>query len=60
MEKLQYTEAEKEGLIDSMLGVIKTKLMQSEFEDISIGKERGISGFYRQDGSPLAQFATGE
>lgn len=52
---VKYTEQEKEVLIDSMLSIIKEHLMKCDAEDISIDKAVKAAGFYRQDGSPIAQ-----
>ncbi|MCM3257066.1 hypothetical protein M3664_04625 [Paenibacillus lautus] len=57
---VKYTEQEKEALIDSMLSIIKEHLMKCDIKDINIDKSRNIAGFYRQDGSPIAQKETGE
>ncbi|MBX4152382.1 hypothetical protein [Paenibacillus lautus] len=56
----EYTEKEKEVLIDSMLLVIKGHLMKCDAEDINIDKAVKAAGFYSQDGSPIAQKETGE
>ncbi|WP_431785875.1 hypothetical protein [Paenibacillus lactis] len=56
----KYTEQQKEGYIDSMLMLIKSHLMKCDVEDIKIDKFRNVAGFYRQDGSPIAQKETGE
>lgn len=60
MEKLDYTEAEKEVLIDSMLAVIKWKLMKCYAEDIAIEGKCGVAGFYMQNGDPIAQKENGD
>ncbi|MGM1044790.1 MAG: hypothetical protein ACQEXX_01450 [Bacillota bacterium] len=57
---IEYTEQEKEALIDSMLAIIKGHLMKCNVNDIAIDKERIVAGLYRQDGSPLAQKETGD
>lgn len=56
----KYTEKQKEDLIDSMLFIIKGHLMKCNAEDINIDKTVKAAGFFRKDGSPIAQKETGE